>query len=183
MTIFISLALAIFSCKNDQDKGGETGNFPDLKSYFQHEIKVLDSARPSATKTIVENDEPKDTKFDSLDWNKEFAPFQMLDLASEGNKDKFKVIVDSSLTLKTTYYQALDTMQQLQLVTITEKDGNMELIEGFLKTRTFTLDRDTRLSYQPGKGYGIQIWENYVWSQPKRKEVYVQIDSRNFLRR
>ncbi|MCC7298522.1 MAG: hypothetical protein IT244_09330, partial [Bacteroidia bacterium] len=66
---------------------------------------------------------------------------------------------------------------------ITRKNGRIELIEAKLKTRSFIVDRDTRLSYQPMKGYGIQMKENYLWSQARETEIFAEIDGSGFLKK
>jgi hypothetical protein len=181
----ITLLTVVFicSCGNGTGKKTAKGQYPDLKNYFKSEASVLDSLDPAAHVTVVENDEPVDKKYDSMDWKKELSIFEILDLAAEGNRDKFLVSVDSNARLRITHYSAVDTAQEIQSVSITELDGKTDLVEAFLKKRSFVVDRDTRLSYQPGKGYGIQVRENYIWSKPGSKEIFVEIESGNFLRK
>ena len=180
---FLPFFILLYSCANQGNKNKTNTSFPDLKSYFQREIKWLDSVDPEIQKTVVEGEDPIDTKFDSVDWQEELGLFELLDLAAEGNHDKFEISIDSHQQLKTTHYIAKDTNQLIQMVSISENAGKTNLIEAMLKTRTFTLDRDTRLSYLPGRGYGVQISENYIWSKPKRREIFVEIATADFLRK
>lgn len=39
------------------------------------------------------------------------------------------------------------------------------------RKRSVWVDRDQVLSYLPGKGYNVNIMENYVWSSPRITEI------------
>jgi hypothetical protein len=43
------------------------------------------------------------------------------------------------------------------------------------------MDRDLRISFQPRKGYGIQVKENAIWSSEKSYEIYIEINNSDFL--
>jgi hypothetical protein len=45
------------------------------------------------------------------------------------------------------------------------------------------MDRDVQMSYQPLKGYRIQINENALWNSPKQIEIFAEIQNNNDLRR
>lgn len=161
----------------------ERQNYPDLKAYFNKEIQLLDSINPAMHKTITEGDEPVDSKPEKPDWKEELAIFETLYIADQTDSAKYEWDIDSSGDLKIMSWISRDTNTEVQRVAITYKKENIELIEAFLKKRSFVVDRDTRISYQPQKGYGIQMNENYIWSKPKRKEIFVELEPGTFLRK
>ncbi|MBS3913076.1 MAG: hypothetical protein KG003_01120 [Bacteroidetes bacterium] len=144
---------------------------------------MLDSIKPVIHKTMVNNEDPMDVKMDSADWKEELSLFEMLDLRTAANEDKYTESVDSNGNLKIQRFSALDSNREIQSLSITYRNNEIELIEAFLKKRTFVVDRDTRMSYQPGKGYGIQLDENYIWSKPHTKEIFVELEPNGFLKK
>jgi hypothetical protein len=179
----LCITASILSCGKGPAKTADKGDFPNLPEFFTSEINALEAANPKVHRTVVRNEEPEDTQVDSVDWKEELSIFEMLDLSSPKENPRYSVSVDSSGNLKIATYSAFDSTRELQRVAITERNGKIELLEAFLKKRTFVVDRDTRLSYQPGKGYGIQIAENYIWSKPKTKEIFAEIEAMDFLKK
>jgi len=45
------------------------------------------------------------------------------------------------------------------------------------------MDRDVEMSYQPKKGYRIQINENSMWKSPRIFEIFAEIENPEYLRR
>jgi len=47
--------------------------------------------------------------------------------------------------------------------------------------RSWFMDRDLRISFQPRKGYGIQVNEDAIWASEKSYEIYIEINNSDFL--
>lgn len=181
--IFIFLLYGfLFSCGSKNNSNLKSGFF-DFPAFFTEEIKTLSKLNPGLRKTIAIDGEPNTVSSDTADWNTELKVFFNIDLNPIISKEKYTIDLDSSAPLSILHYTAKDTTSEIQEVNITRKNGRIELIEAKLKTRSFIVDRDTRLSYQPMKGYGIQMKENYLWSQARETEIFAEIDGSGFLKK
>jgi|LakMenEpi03Aug12_release.lakeMendotaPanAssembly.Ray.scaffolds.fasta_scaffold44824_2 hypothetical protein len=165
----------LFSCqlKTEINKSG----FFDFPAFFEKEAKQLDLNSPLMVRKTVSEGESVNT-FDSAvrDWKKELQLFEIVNLNAVKNKNIYSVSVDSSKGLSIERYTTEDTTVELQEVSITRKNNRIELVEAFTKLRSFWVDREMRLSYQPYRGYGMLITEDYIWSKKSTREIYAEID-------
>jgi hypothetical protein len=167
------LFLVACQSKTEINKSG----FFDFPAYFEKEVKELNAKSPiMVSKTITE--EENVNSFDSAvrDWKKELQLFEIVNINAVKNKNIYSVSVDSSKGLSIERYTTDDTTVELQEVSITRKNDKIELIVAFTKLRSFWVDRDMRLSYQPGRGYGMLITEDYIWSKKSTLEIFAEMD-------
>ena len=59
--------------------------------------------------------------------------------------------------------------------------GKIEIMQWTVIQRSWFMDRDLRISFQPRKGYGIRVIENAIWSSEKSYEIYIEINNSDFL--
>jgi hypothetical protein len=49
------------------------------------------------------------------------------------------------------------------------------LMQWTIKQRSWYMDRDVRISFQPRQGYGVSVKENAVWASPNSYEIFAEI--------
>ena len=127
--------------------------------------------QPGLEKTIAVGEEVASFSADSLDWATELQPFTALDMSSAVYQNAFTANTDSNELLSISRYAAKDTTLEIQEISITRRNKNLEMMEIKTRKRSVWVNRDQVLSYLPGKGYNIMITEDYIWSSPKRTEI------------
>lgn len=173
------VVLELLACSGA--KKAPKSNMFDFPSYFKQEVAKLNAANPEVDKVVVEDNEPTEADTGAVDWKKELQFFNVLDFNKPGIAEKYEVYVDSNQSLSIVRYAAKDTSAFIREVSVTRKNDEIQLIEAFTQTKSWVVDRDTRLSYQPGKGYGLLIHENYIWSKPRVREIFAEIKSTEYL--
>lgn len=169
--LLVTLLVVLLACNSNSGKVRLQYGLPDIKVYFQEEIKKLSADQPGLDKTISMGDEIAAFSEDSLDWATELLPFAALDMISASYSQAFNVTADSNERLSITRYSAKDTALEIQEISLTRRNYNLEMMEIKTRKRSMWVDRDQVLSYLPGKGYNIMITEDYIWSSPKRTEI------------
>lgn len=149
-------------------------NFPE---YFSKQVSKLNQWNPEIRKIIVTNEESIQIDTTGIDWQKELKIFEIIDLNLANITEKYDQFVDSNGNLAVVRYAAKDTTMELREVNVTRKNGEIQLIEAFAEKHTWVVDRSTRISYLPQKGYGVLVHDNYIWSKPKSTEIFVEIKS------
>ncbi len=51
----------------------------------------------------------------------------------------------------------------------------IQLIQWTIKQRSWYMDRDVRISFQPRQGYGVSVSENAIWASPNSYEIFAEI--------
>jgi hypothetical protein len=161
----------MWACNSNPDKFSLQSGMPDIKAYFQEQIKQLSVDQPGLDKTIAQADDIAAFSEDSLNWAAELLPFTSLDMTSASYAQAFNVSADSNERLSITRFTAKDTALEIQEISLTRRNQNLEMMEIKTRKRSMWVDRDQVLSYLPGKGYNIQITEDYIWLSPKRTEI------------
>jgi hypothetical protein len=64
---------------------------------------------------------------------------------------------------------------------VTYRKGKIDLMQWDIKQRSWYMDRDLRVSFQPRKGYGVRVSENAVWASPRAYEIFAEINNKEFL--
>lgn len=172
MRYFVLVTICLLpACSNNPGKVVLQSGMPDFKLFFQKEIKKLSADQPGLDKTISEGEDITSFTADSLDWSAELRPFTSLDMSSAAYQNAFDVITDSNERLTITRFTAKDSTLEIQEISITHRIKNLEMMEIKTRKRSVWVDRDQVLSYLPGKGYNVNIMENYVWSSPRITEI------------
>lgn len=178
LNLFVALgasSLLVIACgeKNNATLPNN-GEYFDLKKFFATEIKNLSAAQPGIIRNFSEGEEVKTEQLKVKDWAQELAAFTELDMYNKNNKG-FKKAIDSSGTLMKVNFAATDTTQWIEYVSVNYNNNKIELIEINTRKQSWIVDRRVHYSYQPGRGYSISNYEDYIWSSPKRQDMFVQI--------
>ncbi len=180
---FVGVVLYLASCTGAEQKSEKT-KYTDLwQIYMSNQIDTLTKANPSLIKTINQGEEVETLKMDSVNWGNELSGFLNIDFSKESVKNKYSLSTDSAGKISMIGFFAKDTNAYIQSFEVTRIEGKIDLLQWKTKTRSFLIDRDQVLAYQPGKGFRIQINENSLWASPKNIEIFGDIQNKAFLER
>lgn len=168
------------ACNKTPDKVVLQDGLPDLKTFFEGQIRKLTVEQPGLEKTIAMGEEVASFSADSLDWATELQPFTALDMHSAAYQNAFDVNTDSNERLSITRFSAKDTTLEIQEISITRRNKNVEMMEIKTRKRSVWVDRDQVLSYLPGKGYNVSIKEDYIWSSPRTTDIMATFKRQQF---
>lgn len=175
--ITVLSTVLFFSCgKNETKTNSVNGEYFDLKKFFEEEIKKLSASNPGIIKNFSEGEEVKTERLQIRDWAQELASFTELDMYSKNNTG-FKKAIDSSGSLMKVNFEASDSNQWIEFVSVSYNKNKIELIEINTQKKSWIVDRKVHYSYQPGRGYSISNYEDYIWSSPKRQDLFIQINN------
>ena len=168
------------ACSDNPGKVVLQSGMPDLKTFFTGQIRQLTVEQPGLDKTISQGDDISSFTADSLDWAAELQPFTTLDMSSASYQNAFDINTDSNERLSIIRFTAKDTMLEIQEISITRRNRNVEMMEIKTRKRSVWVDRDQVLSYLPGKGYNISITEDYIWSSPRTTDIMATFKRQHF---
>ena len=176
------LLLAGCGADNHVNVGAESDSFV---RFAQNEIAWLQKTQPGMTKTVMEGEAVETESIDSLNWDNELEAIRTWSLQSITKKSKvqpaYDTTTDESGALKIVRMNARDSTNELQELMVTYRKGKIELMQWTVIQRSWYMDRDLRISFQPRKGYGVQVKENAIWSSEKSYEIYIEINNTDFL--
>lgn len=173
--------ITLFSCGTKQEAA--QGHLFRLPAYMKGQIAALKKANPSISKTLVWGEELRSAEEDSVDWDRELALWERMDL----NRTEWASTFDSAV--KTTpdggrfvLYETSAQKPALRSVSLLY-NNHMELlvIEADWEEHNFWMHRSYRLSYLPGKGYNVKGWQQALWEERKEFEIFADIHNRSFL--
>jgi hypothetical protein len=101
-------------------------------------------------------------------------------MSSAAYQNAFDVNTDSNERLSITRFSAKDTTLEIQEISITRRNSNVEMMEIKTRKRSVWVDRDQVLSYLPGKGYNVSIMEDYIWSSPRTTDILATFKRQQF---
>ncbi len=175
-------ALFLVACSDEEIS--DRSQFKDpWQKFILQEIDSLTKQNPKLTKTINLGDEVDTKVLDSVDWFNELAGFLAIDFTKEQGRTKYSSSLDSNGKIAMTSYYAQDTNALLQSFVVTRINGQIDLLTWTTKLRSFMMDRQQELAYQPGKGYRMNIKENSLWGSPRTIEIFGDIHKKEFLER
>jgi len=58
------------------------------------------------------------------------------------------------------------------------RKNKIQLMQWTIKQRSWYMDRDVRVSFQPRQGYGVSVSENAIWSSSVVYEIFAEIGNR-----
>lgn len=178
--LILPIICLLAACSNKPDKVVLQSGMPDLKTFFEGQIRQLTAEQPGLEKTIGMGDDVASFSADSLDWASELQPFTALDMSSAAYQNAFDVNTDSNERLSITRFSAKDTTLEIQEISITRRNSNVEMMEIKTRKRSVWVDRDQVLSYLPGKGYNVSIMEDYIWSSPRTTDILATFKRQQF---
>ncbi len=182
---FISLILAAFSSCNNDSKAVFVPK-GQWQKFIYEDIQQLSKKNLTLNKTIAEGEKVENEKLDSLDkegWMTELEMFVSINTSKELASGQFDSSDDQSGKFRITNYYNKDTQSLLQQFQIMKFENNVQILSWKLKSRSWIMDRDVEMSYQPQKGYRIQVNENNMWNSPRNFEIFAEIENPEYLRR
>lgn len=184
--LFLMFVIGSFLMGCGKDSHIDAAAEPDSFARFaQNEIDWLQKVQPGITKTVTAGEKVETEFLDSLDWNNELEAIRTWSVFALAKKSKtqpaYDTTIDESGALKIVRMNARDTAAELQELMVTYRKGKIEIMQWTVIQRSWYMDRDLRISFQPRKGYGIQVIENAIWSSEKSYEIYIEINNSDFL--
>ncbi len=166
--------IALVAC-NDADSPQNVAAEDGFVSFALKEIDWLQKSQPGLRKTVTKGDEVSTESMDTLDWSNELEWVTEWSLAEAAKKSKYDETVDSSGALKIVRFNAQDTAAELQELMVNYRKQKIQLIQWTIKQRSWYMDRDVRISFQPRQGYGVSVSENAIWASPNSYEIFAEI--------
>jgi hypothetical protein len=166
--------IALVACNyagSPQNVAAEDG----FVSFALKEIDWLQKSQPGLRKTVTKGDEVSTESMDTLDWSNELEWVTEWSLTEAAKKSKYDETVDSSGALKIVRFNAQDTAAELQELMVNYRKQKIQLIQWTIKQRSWYMDRDVRISFQPRQGYGVSVSENAIWASPNSYEIFAEI--------
>ncbi len=178
----VALIIMITACTQSDPKS----NAPQINSdkwnqFMKNQIEKLSLSPVAVTKDITEgeNVERQTVILKSEgDWEEELKGFIHFQTEAELIKSRSIETIDSNGVYQIARNAAADTNAYLQEFTVWKVNNEVQILTWKYKTRSFLMDRNVEMSYQPMKGYRMQIWENSLWSSPKQMEIFASFDSK-----
>jgi len=174
------LCLMMASCGKDQwvDAAKESDSFV---RFAQNEILWLQKTQPGMRKTVTSGEDVSTETLDSVEWSNELEMIRSWSVSEYRKKHTYDETLDSAGSLMIVRYNAQDTLAELQELMVTYRKGKIDLMQWDIKQRSWYMDRDLRVSFQPRKGYGVRVNENAVWASPRAYEIFAEINNKEFL--
>lgn len=167
-------AIALVAC-NDAGSPQNVAAEDGFVSFALKEIDWLQKSQPGLRKTVTKGDEVSTESMDTLDWSNELEWVTEWSLTEAAKKSKYDETVDSSGALKIVRFNAQDTAAELQELMVNYRKQKIQLIQWTIKQRSWYMDRDVRISFQPRQGYGVSVSENAIWASPNSYEIFAEI--------
>ena len=174
------LCLMMAGCGKDQwvDAAKESDSFV---RFAQNEILWLQKIQPGMRKTVTSGEDVSTETLDSVEWSNELEMIRSWSVSEYRKKHTYDETVDSAGSLMIVRYNAQNTLAELQELMVTYRKGKIDLMQWDIKQRSWYMDRDLRVSFQPRKGYGVRVSENAVWASPRAYEIFAEINNKEFL--
>ena len=166
--------IALVAC-NDAGSPQNVAAEDGFVSFALKEIDWLQKSQPGLRKTVTKGDEVSTESMDTLDWSNELEWVTEWSLTEAAKKSKYDETVDSSGALKIVRFNAQDTAAELQELMVNYRKQKIQLIQWTIKHRSWYMDRDVRISFQPRQGYWVSVSENAIWASPNSYEIFAEI--------
>jgi hypothetical protein len=144
--------LGIASCKRDSNAAADTGEFFDIKGFFEADSARLTKANPLITKTVTHNKVPETQKVHISNWGTELSLF----IQSDINKPAWQNSYDVSTTGDILIYTAKDPALKTQKVVVKKENDQLKWIMIINHTKNILYENTEKLSYFPDSLYLIQ---------------------------
>jgi hypothetical protein len=112
-----------------------------------------------------------------VDWSNELEWVTAWSLQDAKRKCVYDETIDSSGALKIIRYNAQDSTAELQELMVNYRKNEIQLMQWTVRQRSWYLDRDLRISFQPKQGYGVWVNENAIWTSPNAYEIFAEIQN------
>ena len=183
LVLSLSVILAV-GCS--QEAKNEFVPKDEWQKFIYNDINALSNKNLNLNKSIAEKEKVENEKLDSLkkeDWMNELEMFLSVNTEKELSSGSFDSSHDQSGKFRITNFYNKDSLASLQQFQIMRFENEVQLLSWKLRSRSWMMDRDVEMSYQPKKGYRIQVNENSMWKSPRSFEIFAEIENPEYLRR
>ena len=123
----------------------------DIPSFFQNEIALLNSKKPTVTKTVKKDSISETKQLTVSDWQKELANFTSIDI----NKAAYHGAYQKDSIGNTVTYSFKDSALDLSSLKIVYDNGIPSIFTIKKVTKNLLYDTEENLEYIKGKSYSI----------------------------
>ncbi|WP_164112473.1 MULTISPECIES: hypothetical protein [Sphingobacterium] len=123
----------------------------DIPSFFQNEIALLNSKRPTVTKTVKKDSISETKQLTVSDWQKELANFTSIDI----NKAAYRGSYHKDSIGNTVTYSFKDSALDLSSLKIVYDNGIPSIFTIKKVTKNLLYDTEENLEYIKGKSYSV----------------------------
>jgi phenylpropionate dioxygenase-like ring-hydroxylating dioxygenase large terminal subunit len=173
--LMVALAVMGISACSDGTAAKDKAAVDKFVAFALTEVDWLQKMQPGLRKTVTKGEEVSTESMDTLDWSNELEWVTEWSLTEATKKSKYDETVDSSGTLKIVRFNAQDTAAELQEFMVNYRKEKIQLMQWTIKQRSWYMDRDVRISFQPRQGYGVSVNENAIWASPNSYEIFAEI--------
>ena len=176
LMLMSAAVMGLWSCseKGVSKKLSETDS---LIAFAQGEIAELQRAQKTLRKTVSRGEEVTTETLANVDWSNELEWVTAWSLQGAKKKCVYDETIDSSGALKIVRYNAQDSTAALQELMVNYRKNEIQLMQWTVRQRSWYLDRDLRISFQPKQGYGVWVNENAIWTSPNAYEIFAEIQN------
>lgn len=182
--VFSLLVTLFFGCR--QESSIDYVPKDKWQKIIYNDVNTLSDKNLTLNKTIAEKDKVENEKLDSLekgDWMKELEMFLNVNTEKELSVGNFDSSDDQSGKFRIINFYNKDSLASLQQFQIMRFENEVQILSWKLRSRSWMMDRDVEMSYQPKKGYRIKVNENSMWKSPRSFEIFAEIENLEYLRR
>ncbi len=157
--------LCVFCCscssENSQDIHTPAVTFFDIPNYFKSEAERLSDEGRFLEKIVDSNGESESKIIKTVDWHNELRSFIDIDLNKPALQQAYTIDTVSEGQKSTLIYSAIDSLLEFKNITITFADNKLIRFTAVHSKKNFYYTSYETMTYEPIKGYVIQI-ENKI---------------------
>lgn len=165
--VLLTLCVSLFLLGCAQEEKIIKSPYFSVPDFISQQAASLHSSNTVLSRTVVFNEDREEITITAPDWNKELKPFTECDLNLPAWRNGFDIDSTETNGTRTIRYKAREkriTIRQLELSITADSISNLSII--YLKSNAwYSLGR--KLTYSPGKGYGIIIEQDTPLQAPE----------------
>ena len=169
-----SLLTFIIACAKPERVLPQNNSFFSLTDFIENEVNRLNTTELTLYKTILKNDELKDTVIDNPEWESELSSFILLDINKKNLIDDYKVdtVKDKSGSYRV-FYENISGKEKVQTMNLYFTENHKLIIMEIetSKNKLFVKESLT-FSYQPLRGYGIKGWKKAFFADKVEIDIF-----------
>ena len=189
LILLSGLLLSASGCERTPAANGagdaSPGRWFNVQAFLTSEKAVLKGMNAAVEKTVQWGDAVFTERRDTVNWDREFALWERVDL----NRAEWADGWDTTLTRtadggRFELYEARDEKTPLQRFSLFYNGkGELLVMEADWETENLFTSRRYRLSYQPARGYSVKGAYKHAWEKEKEFEIFAEIRNPAFLNR
>lgn len=189
LILLSGLLLSASACERKPSANGagdaSPGRWFNVQAFLNSEKAALKGMNAAVEKTVQWGDAVFTERRDTVNWDREFALWERVDL----NRAEWADGWDTTLTRtadggRFELYEARDEKTPLQRFSLFYNGkGELLVMEADWETDELFTQRRYRLAYQPGRGYSVKGAYRHSWEKEREFEIFAEIRNPAFLNR